>query len=106
MYREFLPNEEVAKMLASHAPNWDSAINAVIDAANKKWRQEEEVVDDITWFACIVFVLFVVSAVHFSLVSLCAASWWDFTKILPKWPLNNSAGFPLFVMNVRADLVW
>lgn len=45
---EFLQNEDVAKMLATHAPNWDAAINTVIDAANKKWRQEEEVVDDIT----------------------------------------------------------
>jgi hypothetical protein len=49
--REFLANEDVAKLLASHAPNWDNAVTAVIDASTKKWRQEEEVIDDITWYA-------------------------------------------------------
>eukprot|EP00455_Lapot_gusevi_P001767 TRINITY_DN1067_c0_g1_i4.p1 TRINITY_DN1067_c0_g1~~TRINITY_DN1067_c0_g1_i4.p1 ORF type:complete len:369 (+),score=95.26 TRINITY_DN1067_c0_g1_i4:128-1234(+) len=45
---EFLSNEQVARIVHSHAPNWESAINVLIEAANKRWRSEEEVVDDIT----------------------------------------------------------
>lgn len=50
---EFLSNEQVAKIVHSQAPNsaganWEAAVNALIEAANKQWRKEEEVVDDIT----------------------------------------------------------
>ncbi len=43
-----MSNEDVAKIVATHAPSWDTAVGALVDAAHKKWRAEEEVVDDIT----------------------------------------------------------
>ena len=49
---EFLSNEDVAKIVVNHAPNWDNAVSAVIDAANMRWKEEEEVIDDIT---CVIF---------------------------------------------------
>ena len=48
--REFLKNEDVAKICATLAPNWDAAVNALIEASNKRWKEEEEVIDDITWY--------------------------------------------------------
>lgn len=47
---EFMPNEDVARIslpfYAKSAP--EAAANALVKEAYKKWKQEEEVIDDIT----------------------------------------------------------
>ena len=47
---EFLSNEDVAQIIypfyEQNAP--EAAANALVKAAFKKWKQEEEVIDDIT----------------------------------------------------------
>ena len=53
---EFLSNEDVAQIVLPYfeqnAP--EAAANALVKAAYKKWKQEEEVIDDIT--AVIIFL--------------------------------------------------
>ena len=49
---EFLSNEDVCQLIMSSAPNWEESVNAVIEAANNRWKEEEEVIDDIT---CVIF---------------------------------------------------
>ena len=53
---EFLSNEEVARIvfpyLEKNAP--EAAANSLVKEATKRWRKEEEVIDDIT---CIIIFL-------------------------------------------------
>lgn len=45
---EFISNEEAAELLWKHRANLNEAANALADEANKMWKKEEEVIDDIT----------------------------------------------------------
>lgn len=53
---EFLTNEDIARLVMPyfHVNQPESAANAIVKAAYKRWREEEEVVDDIT--AVVIFM--------------------------------------------------
>jgi len=45
---EFLTNEQACEIIWKHLPNYKTAASALINEAVKRWKQEEEVIDDIT----------------------------------------------------------
>jgi len=53
---EFLTNEDIARLVMPyfHVNQPEAAANAIVKAAYKRWREEEEVVDDIT--AVVIFM--------------------------------------------------
>ena len=45
---EFIDDAEAIKIVNKHYPDLDAAALALADASTKRWRAEEEVIDDIT----------------------------------------------------------
>jgi serine/threonine protein phosphatase PrpC len=53
---EFISNEEAVKLVAHHLERGDAAraVDDLMEAATQRWRQQEDVIDDMT---CMVAIL-------------------------------------------------
>jgi len=45
---EFISNDQAVQIVYKHRSDWKEAARQLVDASQKRWREEEEVVDDIT----------------------------------------------------------